>query len=558
MDKANNTHYADTWKILNGADDEIDASLKFDLSEGEWSDIKAYLKANKIAFTLCLISYKDGHSQNSFVWYDDGHIYAVEMNEIGSVTFHVVDNANNGKIKPTDETSSSVLKMLLALENGGANGGGGETTTKQVFKGGVDILDKPLDVESKATFGADVDVDGALTINSVKDLKTKDGTSLGLPSPWGYGAKDGDTPYLGVHRVDGDIYSGFFEADGRVLYGFFSGSDYAGYYNAEINARNPVLFVARQGEVTSMVKLPADFLTKPQEITLGEGGGSIPDFISIVDTEAQKGIAIKNGDCTLSLVNLKISDNLWNAGMQAEIKTGNITSTFFVSPATTPSWNNCGLDFGPAKYLGNSSIDSIKDYGLISLDQEKILEHEDYAQLFYGSIKYNSNDNYEAFMFVPDLKENCLFEYVDKTSSSGVNSRIVVPSDFITKSQVINLGDISDVAKKQATLYRHTITIYEGNTQDGNSICFTTYTPSNTPIDSIQDLTASVDGSNKLANTDLGCFGVSGSASALTLYNKIHVGTNLASTTLQKATGGSVALSSVYSSYKITDDVSLN
>ena len=160
MDKANNTHYADKWKILNGADDEIDASLKFDLSEVEWSDIKTYLKANNIAFTLALISYKDGHSQNSFVWYDDEHIYATEMNEIGSVVFHV-----DGKVKPTDETSSSVLKMLLALENGGTNGGGGETTTKQVFKGGVDILDKPLDVESKATFGRDVNVNGNLIVN---------------------------------------------------------------------------------------------------------------------------------------------------------------------------------------------------------------------------------------------------------------------------------------------------------------------------------------------------------------------------------------------------------
>ena len=35
LDKANNTHYAGTWKILNGADDEIDQSLTFDLSEGE-------------------------------------------------------------------------------------------------------------------------------------------------------------------------------------------------------------------------------------------------------------------------------------------------------------------------------------------------------------------------------------------------------------------------------------------------------------------------------------------------------------------------------------------
>ena len=177
MDKANNTHYADTWKILNGADDEIDASLKFDLSESEWSDIKARLKANNIAFTLCLISYKDGHSQNSFVWYDNEHIYAVEMNEIGSVVFHVVDNANKEIVKPTDETSSSILKMLLALENGGANGGGGETTTKQVFKGGVDILDKPLDVKSKATFGKDVNMNGNLIINSATNIKDKSLTS---------------------------------------------------------------------------------------------------------------------------------------------------------------------------------------------------------------------------------------------------------------------------------------------------------------------------------------------------------------------------------------------
>ena len=132
LDKANNTHYADTWKILNGADDEIDASLKFDLSESEWSDIKTHLKTNNIAFTLCLISYKDGHSQNSFVWYDDKHIYATEMNEIGSVTFHVIDNVNKEAIKPTDETSSSVLKMLLALENGGG-GNGGDAPTKEQF-----------------------------------------------------------------------------------------------------------------------------------------------------------------------------------------------------------------------------------------------------------------------------------------------------------------------------------------------------------------------------------------------------------------------------------------
>ena len=215
MDKANNTHYADTWKILNGADDEIDASLKFDLSESEWSDIKARLKANNIAFTLCLISYKDGHSQNSFVWYDNEHIYATEMNEIGSVVFHVVDNANKEMLKPTDETSSSILKMLLALENGGANGGGGETTTKQVFKGGVDILDKPLDVKSKATFGKDVNMNGNLIINSATNIKDKSLTSADAGKVLTVN-EDGSLSWQ-VKGVGGGMKA-FFDAGGKCGY----------------------------------------------------------------------------------------------------------------------------------------------------------------------------------------------------------------------------------------------------------------------------------------------------------------------------------------------------
>ena len=215
MDKANNTHYADTWKILNGADDEIDASLKFDLSEVEWSNVKTHLKANNIAFTLCLISYKDGHSQNSFVWYDNEHICATEMNEIGSVVFHVVDNANKEILKPTDETSSSVLKMLLALENGGSNGGGGETTTKQVFKGGVDILDKPLDVKSKATFGADVNMNGNLIVNSATNIKDKSLTSADAGKVLTVN-EDGSLSWQ-VKGVGGGMKA-FFDAGGKCAY----------------------------------------------------------------------------------------------------------------------------------------------------------------------------------------------------------------------------------------------------------------------------------------------------------------------------------------------------
>ena len=235
MDKANNTHYADTWKILNGVDDEIDASLKFDLSEVEWSDVKTHLKANNIAFTLCLISYKDGHSQNSFVWYDNEHIYATEMNEIGSVVFHVIDNANKEIIKPTDETSSSVLKMLLALENGGANGGGGETTTKQVFKGGVDILDKPLDVESKATFGADVNVNGNLIVNSATNIKDKSLTSADAGKVLTVN-EDGSLSWQ--QKGAGGGMKAFFDAGGKCAYSTATSFDGAIPFEATSDVTN--------------------------------------------------------------------------------------------------------------------------------------------------------------------------------------------------------------------------------------------------------------------------------------------------------------------------------
>lgn len=462
LDKANNTHYADTWKILNGADDEIDASLKFDLSEGEWTDIKAYLKTNKIAFTLCLISYKDGHSQNSFVWYDDGHIYATEMNEIGSVVFHIVDNANNGKIKPTDETSSSILKMLLALENGGANGGGGETTTKQVFKGGVDILDKPLDVESKATFGSDVEVDGNFTLNSASNLKIKDGTSIGGGALYEQAKKVGENSYLPDGFVEKYV-------KGETLGVFFDGT-------------------------------PTQYAIAGQLLTFASMDGiSLTCVMFSIDSDEK----------------INASPKLFNL-------------------ATWTQYNKNLKLFGSVPDDLTTNLAT----GLINTGDAT----------FYGAVKNNHLAYFNAN--VTSTGHELFF-----LQSGSVISSVDVPTDFTTRSQHIDLGDI---AKKQATLYRHTITIYEGNTQDGNSICFTTYTPSNTPIDSIQDLTASADGSNKLANTDLECFGVSGTESALVFYNKIHVGTSITNTTLQKATGGSVTLASVYASYTMKDDVTLN
>lgn len=121
------------------------------------------------------------------------------------------------------------------------------------------------------------------TLVSGTNIKSINGQSLlgsgdmtvGLPKPWESGTMSDSTPYLGVHRVEGNIYSGFFEANGRALYGLCM-DNYIAYYNAEIYEDDPILFMAGKGEVTSVIKLPADFITRSQEITLGEGGLAAP------------------------------------------------------------------------------------------------------------------------------------------------------------------------------------------------------------------------------------------------------------------------------------------
>lgn len=499
LDKANNTHYTDTWKILNGADDEIDASLTFDLSEGEWDSVKTYLKANNIAFALCLISYKDGHSQNSFVWYDDEHIYATEMNEIGSVSFHVVDNANKEIVKPTDETSSSILKMLLALENGGANGGGGEVTTKQVFKGGVDILDKPLDVESKATFGSDVEVDGDLTINSTSNLKTKD-------KSFSY---DGD--YM---RVKTPQYFFMKNSSKVMVFDDARFSIHGGTYDYQYPA----------------VDIHPDMLAIVSDY--GSRGNVAEFYKDHMSVYTDKYVSIKYPAPTESttfatLLDLNALIDV-NAQNELVINKANKKATKFVVK---------GYDTANDNDIEMVSVDNGGGDGLNIAFRASSTNITDFKCLNFQLVQ-GSEGVYKLGIYT-------------ETQADSVDGPW-----FLSGAGEIALK--SDVAKKQSVLYRHTITIYEGNTKDKNSICFTAYTPSNTPIDSIQDLTASVDGSNKLANTDLGCFGVSGTASALVFYNKIHVGTSISNTTLQKATGGSATLASVYTSYTMTDDVTLN
>ena len=97
---------------------------------------------------------------------------------------------------------------------------------------------------------------------------------------------------------------------------------------------------------------------------------------------------------------------------------------------------------------------------------------------------------------------------------------------FPEKGGIIALT--SDLATKQATLYRHTVKISKP-TDDGNtSITFTTSSEKNTPIDSIQNLTT------VFGNTDLSVSGATFliSSSQWEFYNKIHVGTSINDTTV--------------------------
>lgn len=570
LDKANNTHYADTWKILNGADDEIDASLTFDLSEGEWDSVKTYLKANNIAFALCLVSYKDGHSQNSFVWYDDQHIYAVEMNEIGSVTFHIIDNVNKEIVKPTDETSSSILKMLLALENGGANGGGGEVTTKQVFKGGVDILDKPLNVESKATFGSDAEVDGKLTINSAKDLVTKDGTSIGGETFYDIGdiefnkektltKEQGEAIYnngnpLGIKCTAGGFDWHFVNNGTKAVSG---GTQYFPY-----NVIGPVVF--------GPMYVGVQFNKNNDNYTVQFFEESMPTSLSIDGNKKISLIADLFGEIYINTVNGTpiIQENI---SQDIKVQEPLVSGTNIKTINNESLLGSGNIDVGDKyitetdkmlKITAKSPIDgfSIDDGGNVLFSFVK--NYKQYSSLFRTTLGIADEDgnSYVLFMDVDENDEHdaSLHLYMNLPYGLGINVTIPAAAEG-TIALTKDLDPLkTDIAKKQATLYRHTITIYEGNTKDKNSICFTAYTPINTPIDSIQDLTASADGSNKLANTDLECFGVSGTADALVFYNKIHVGTSISNTTLQKVTGGSATLASVYATYTMTDDVTLN
>lgn len=123
--------------------------------------------------------------------------------------------------------------------------------------------------ELNAEFGADVEVDGTLTINSAKDLKTKDGTSFGgggLPSPW-----VANENVLGYEDTENQLVVGFL-AEGGNLYGYQNKqSGEVSYVSpASSSTSDIIVYLNVNAQVESAVVLPDDFTIKSQVINLGD------------------------------------------------------------------------------------------------------------------------------------------------------------------------------------------------------------------------------------------------------------------------------------------------
>lgn len=343
--------------------------------------------------------------------------------------------------------------------------------------------------EPKAEFGADVDVDGKLTINSVKDLLTKDGTSLGLPSPWivndnFLGAMLSETQMSGLGLVNGNVIYIVTHVNNDVIYSAF--------FNAEINEDFNTLFIVDAGTdenpVESVITVPSDFTTKSQTINLG-------DIANIANKQDKlvSGTSIKtiNGESVLG--------------------TGNI--------AIGTDWK----DLGKLKYQGFASDDVA--FGLIKASNSEI------DVVNYGFSSSDGSSTFGYFDYIPGYKRLFIFH------SPNVDSTIMFPNDFFTKSQVVDLGDINtnktEIAKKQSTLYRHTIDIDAGGL--GLHTYVTALSEKNTVIDSIQDL-VTVFGNTKLMAT--GQHSADSRTSAL-----VEVGTSLTNTYVYDGAGNKTSLS---------------
>ena len=149
-------------------------------------------------------------------------------------------------------------------------------TTKIQCNQDVDLRGK-ADIEGKVTCGSDVEVDGKLTINSAKDLKTKDGSSIGgsdtspwkvIPvyEMWGFeNTNDGTNTYYGISG-DSFVYIAENTSQDNPI-DFQVGFTPLGGITPSIGIYS---FTNNISDITSKITVPDDFVTKSQVINLGD------------------------------------------------------------------------------------------------------------------------------------------------------------------------------------------------------------------------------------------------------------------------------------------------
>lgn len=149
-------------------------------------------------------------------------------------------------------------------------------TTKIQCNQDVDLRGK-ADIEGKVTCGNDVEVDGKLTINSAKDLKTKDGSSFGgsdtspwkvIPEyeMWGFeNTNDGTNTYYGISG-DSFIYIAENTSQDNQI-DFQVGFIPIGGITPSIGIYS---FIDNISGITSKITVPDDFITRSQDINLGD------------------------------------------------------------------------------------------------------------------------------------------------------------------------------------------------------------------------------------------------------------------------------------------------
>lgn len=127
-------------------------------------------------------------------------------------------------------------------------------TTKIQCNQDVDLRGK-ADIEGKVTCGNDVEVDGKLTINSAKDLKTKDGSSFGVGG--------GDVSLNKVNEfVKGDTIISLIDTVSNPWgYGYYTGI--MSKIKGKTYQTSPFIFIGLEGTGTDLkpVALVADSLS---------------------------------------------------------------------------------------------------------------------------------------------------------------------------------------------------------------------------------------------------------------------------------------------------------